>query len=281
MEPTELEPVQMSDVDEYIRSNRNLWDEWAEIHAKGDWYDLASVRDGVDKLRPYEVEEVGDVNGLTMLHLQCQIGTDSIAWARRGAKVTGVDFSPRAVEIANRLAEDLGVDATFVCSDVLKLPEVLIGTWDVVYTSRGILGWLADLAAWAKIIADYLNPGGFMYLTDIHPIAKTLDDTSPDLRITRPYWPRRAPVAYPVEGTYADPTAKVSTPVKYLWTHSTGELITAIAQAGLIIEFFHEFEWLDRPWPCLRQQGDRRYVLPESVTAELPLFLSVRARKPT
>ncbi|MQA23941.1 MAG: methyltransferase domain-containing protein [Micromonosporaceae bacterium] len=270
----------MADVEDYVTSNRHLWDEWADIHAAGDWYDLDSVRRGADKLRPYEVQEVGDVNGLTMLHLQCQIGTDSVSWARRGAKVTGVDFSPRAVEIANALAKELGVDATFVCADVMNLPEVLPGIWDAVYTSRGVLGWLPDLTKWARMIADYLKPGGFMYLTDIHPIAKVLDDTSSDLRVARPYWPRPEPIAYGVDGTYADPTAKVSTTVKYLWTHSTGELITAVGQAGLIIEFFHEFEWLDRPWPCLRKQDDRHYVLPQNAGAELPLFFSLRARKP-
>ncbi len=215
-----------------------------------------------------------------MLHLQCQIGTDSVAWARRGAKVTGVDFSPRAVKIANSLAKELGVDATFVCSDVMKLPEALAGTWDIVYTSRGVLGWLPDLARWAHIVADYLKPGGFVYLTDIHPIAKALDDTSSELRVSRSYWPRSEPIAYRVEGSYADPNAQVNTTVKYLWTHSVGELVTAVAQAGLIIEFFHEFNWLDRPWPFLCKRGDREYVLPEGTGAELPLFLSLRARKP-
>ncbi|MBL7489730.1 class I SAM-dependent methyltransferase [Frankia sp. AgB1.9] len=269
----------MGDVDRYLESNRSLWDEWAELHARSDWYDLDSVRRGVDKLRPYEVDEVGDVSGLTMLHLQCQIGADSVSWARRGAKVTGVDFSSRAVGIANALAKELGVDATFVCSDVMRLPETLAGTWDVVYTSRGVLGWLPDLAGWARIIEAYLNPGGFVYLTDIHPIAKTLDDTSVELRVSRPYWPRPAPVTYRVEGSYADPNAKIESSVKYLWTHSTGEIITAMAQAGLIIEFFHEFSWLDRPWPFLRQRSGREFVLPDDIEAELPLFFSLRARK--
>lgn len=269
----------MTSTDPYIASNRDLWDEWAEIHAQGDWYDLDSVRKGLDKLRPYELDEVGNVAGRSLLHLQCQLGTDTIAWARRGAKVTGVDFSPRAVQVATRLADQLGVDASFVCADVMQLPKHLAGTWDIVYSSRGVLGWLPDLAAWAQVVASYLHPGGFFYLTDIHPIAKTLDDTASELRVTRPYWPRLEPIAYEVQGSYADPNAKVNTPVKYLWTHSTAELITAVAQAGLTIEFFHEFPWLDRPWPFLRRQDDRTNVLPDGTRAELPLFFSLRARK--
>lgn len=265
---------------DYTAANRELWDEWAEIHAQSQWYDLDAVRRGVCKLRPYEIEEVGDVTDRTMLHLQCQIGTDTIAWARRGARPVGVDFSPRAVTIATELATEVGVDARFVCADVMELPQVLSGTFEIVYTSRGVLGWLSDLARWARVVAHFLAPGGFLYLTDIHPIAKVLDESAPELRVTRPYFPRTEPIAYRVEGSYADPAAAVTSEVKYLWTHSVAELITAVAQAGLVIEFFHEFPWLDRPWPFLTKQGDRTWVLAAGSGAELPLFLSLKARKP-
>jgi SAM-dependent methyltransferase len=266
--------------DEYVASNRELWDEWADIHARSEWYDLDAIRNGVSKLRPYEVEEVGDVADRRLLHLQCQIGTDTIAWARRGARVTGVDFSPRAVAIATQLAAELDIDARFVCSDVMTLPQALSGTFDIVYTSRGVLGWLPDLAAWARVVAHFLEPGGFFYLTDIHPIAKVLDSSATDIQVRNPYFPRSDPVAHKVQGSYADPDARVRSEVKYLWTHSVGELITAFAQAGLIIEFFHEFPWLDRPWAFLRQQDERTWIMPPDVEAELPLFLSMRARKP-
>ncbi len=269
-----------SGVEDFVESNRTLWNEWAEIHARSDWYDLEAVRRGSSKLRPYEIDEVGDVEGRTLLHLQCQIGTDTIAWARRGARVTGVDFSPRAIAIATKLADELGVEARFVCSDVLELPQALTGDFDIVYTSRGVLGWLPDLVRWARVVAHFLAPGGFFYLTDIHPIAKVLDDSASEVRVSRPYFPRSEPIGYKVQGTYADPDAQVSSEVKYLWPHSVAELITAVAQAGLVIEFFHEFPWLDRPWPFLRKQDERTWTLPPRSEAELPLFLSLRARKP-
>jgi SAM-dependent methyltransferase len=260
-----------------IESNRTLWDEWAKIHAAGGWYNLDAVRAGADKLRPYEIDEVGDVAGLTMLHLQCQIGTDSIAWARRGVHVTGVDFSPVAVRIARQLAAETGVDAKFVCSDVMQLPDNLEGTWDIVYASRGILGWLPDLAAWAKVVGHFLKPGGVFYLTDIHPVAKAVDDSSENFQLGRPYWSRTEPTRHDVRGTYADPDAKVQTTDKYLWTHSTAELLTSIAQAGLCLEFFHEFAWLDRPWPSLIKQSEREFLPPNGI--ELPLSFSLQARK--
>lgn len=266
---------------EFVESNRGLWDEWAAIHAGSAWYDLESVRGGLCKLRPYEIDEVGDVRGRTLLHLQCQIGTDTVSWARRGAVVTGVDFSPRAIDIATQLAVDTGVDARFMCSDVLELPQALTGSFDIVYTSRGVLGWLPDLSRWARVVAHFLAPGGVFYVTDIHPIAEVLDHSATEVRVSRPYFPRAEPIAYRVQGSYADRSARVATEVEYLWTHSVAELVTAVAQAGLVIEFFHEFPWLDRPWPFLCQQGEQGWTLPPGSGGELPLFLSLRARKLT
>ncbi|WP_433574195.1 class I SAM-dependent methyltransferase [Nocardia brasiliensis] len=266
----------MTSSSDAIDSNRTLWDQWAPIHAGSDWYDLAAVKAGKEKLRAYEHEDVGEVSGLSMLHLQCHLGTDSVAWARRGARVTGVDFSSVSVGIAEGLARESGVDATFVCSDVMQLPASLDGAYDIVYASRGILGWVPDLPAWARVISHFLVPGGFLYLTDIHPVAKAVDDTSSEFRVGRPYWHRAEAIRHEVRGSYADPDAQVES-AKFLWTHSTGDLLTAVAQAGLCLELFREFPWLDRPWPSLRKHSDREFYPPDGV--ELPLFFSLRARK--
>ena len=77
---------------------------------------------------PYEIEIVGDVAGKTLLHLQCHFGIDTLSWARLGARVTGADFSPAAVELAATLAADLGFpEARFVESNVYDLPANLDG----------------------------------------------------------------------------------------------------------------------------------------------------------
>ncbi|WP_433527772.1 class I SAM-dependent methyltransferase (plasmid) [Nocardia pseudovaccinii] len=266
-----------SPTDAAIASNRALWDEWAAIHAQSSWYNLDAVRAGADKLRPYEIDEIGDVTGLSLLHLQCQLGTDSVSWARRGAHVTGVDFSPVAVEIATDLARELGITAKFVCSDVMQLPENLTGAWDIVYASRGILGWLPDLGAWARVVAHFLKPGGIFYLTDMHPLARAIDPTSAELQLGGPYWHRPEPIRYEVRGSYAEPDAHVESADKFLWAHSTGDLLSGVAQAGLCLEFFHEFAWLDRPLPSLTKRAEREFLPPNGF--ELPLSFSLRARK--
>ena len=77
------------------------WDERVPIHVGSDFYDVDGFRAGGSTLRPFELEEVGDVAGKRLAHLQCHFGLDSLSWARAGASVAGLDFSGPAVEAAN------------------------------------------------------------------------------------------------------------------------------------------------------------------------------------
>src|SRR3990170_7298352 len=106
-------------------SNREHWDEATEIHARGDAYGIEDFKAGRCQLHRIEVEELGDVTDKRLLHLQCHFGLDTLSWARRGAIVTGVDFSPKAIDQARSLADEAGVRADFICSDVLELPDNL------------------------------------------------------------------------------------------------------------------------------------------------------------
>ena len=81
----------------FVTANRELWDEWTAIHETSAFYDLDGFRAGGVRIRPYEIEEIGSVEGQSLLHLQCHFGIDTLSWARLGARVTGADFSPAAV----------------------------------------------------------------------------------------------------------------------------------------------------------------------------------------
>src|SRR5438876_5754403 len=126
-------------MDEYRQSNRILWNNWAQIHVNSKLYDVEGFKAGKLSLKPIELEEVGDVAGKSLLHLQCHFGKDTLSWARLGATVTGADFSDRAIEMARNLASELGIPAKFVLSDLYGLPDVLQGEFDIVYTSYGAI----------------------------------------------------------------------------------------------------------------------------------------------
>jgi len=270
--------------EEALRANQRLWDEWTGIHETSAFYDLAGFRQGGIRLRPYEIAEIGDVAGLDLLHLQCHFGIDTLSWARLGARVTGADFSPAAVELATRLAAELHLEARFVRSDLYELPEVLEGQFDVVYTSRGVLGWLPDISRWARVVSHFLKPGGTFYITEIHPVTQAFENegvAAGELRLQYPYWEHPEPLAFDVAGTYADPLADVTAPTEYGWDHGLGEIVTALIEAGLRIESLREFPFVDWKLDFLVEADDGTWRLPPGTPGELPLFFSLLAVKPT
>lgn len=264
-------------------ANQRLWDSWTELHEHAPFYDLEGFKAGGIRLADYELEEIGPVEGLSLLHLQCHFGIDSLSWARLGASVTGVDLSPRAVDLATRLATELGLDAGFVQSDLYELPGRLDGQFDLVYTSRGVLGWLPDIRGWARVVAHFVKPGGRFYITEIHPVAQVFENegVAPgELRLAYPYWEHRDPLVFPVHGSYADPDADVGTQEEHGWDHGLGEIVTALVEAGLEIRSIREYDFVDWPVEFLVPSDDGRYRLPPEVKGELPLFFSLLATRP-
>src|SRR5271169_717504 len=151
--------------------NRRNWDERAGIHARdttGD-YMLDRFRRGEDALHEIEAEELGDVEGKRVLHLQCHIGRDTLCLVRRGAVATGLDFSGIALDVARRLSSETGLQADFVQGTVDEAPHLAPGPFDLVFATWGTICWLPDMTVWAKVIASVLAPGGELYFADAHP----------------------------------------------------------------------------------------------------------------
>ena len=103
-------------MDEHLQVNQHLWDQWTIEHERSPFYDVAGFKSGKDRLRSIELSELGDVSGKSLLHLQCHFGMDTLAWARRGARVTDVDLSEKSIALARSLSQALNLPAEFVCS---------------------------------------------------------------------------------------------------------------------------------------------------------------------
>ena len=263
-------------------ANLALWDEWTAIHFKSPFYDVEGFKRGDIKLHSLEREEVGDVSGKSLLHLQCHFGLGTLSWARLGAIVTGADFSSKAIDAARALATETGIPAQFVCSEIDKLPENLTGTFDIVFTSYGILPWLPDLKRWAQVIAQFLKPGGVFYIVEAHPISYIFDDDqgTTDLAVRHRYFTQGQPIEWKVQGSYADRTADVRQPVSYEWMHTMADVINALIGAGLTIEFLHEFPFITwQQFPFMVEGADGYWRLPERESS-VPLLFSIRARRP-
>ncbi len=264
----------------YKNANLALWNEITPVHARSAFYDLDGFKRGKSTLRQLEIDELGEVAGKSLLHLQCHFGMDTMSWARLGASVTGVDFSDVAIDLAQSLAEELGLDARFVCSNVYDLPENLSGQFDIVYTGIGAICWLQDLTRWAEIIALFLKPGGTFYIYDGHPFTAMFEnerDTT-GYRVAYPYFQGPEPLRFEPDGDYAEP-GFVGTHTSYEWIHSMSTIINALIRAGLRIEFLNEFAHCDwQFFPFMQQGADGLWRLPENYI-QLPMMFSLKATR--
>jgi SAM-dependent methyltransferase len=274
---------QGANLTEHFDTNRALWDALTPVHVASKGYDVEGFKRGKCTLLSVEVEEVGDVAGKSLLHLQCHFGLDTLSWARRGAKVVGADFSERAIEQARALAAELKIPAEFICCELCDLPRRLAGQFDVVFTSLGVLGWLPDLGRWAEVIAHFLRPGGVFYIHEFHPFGGVFDDEQPPgspPRLRYPYFHSVEPMEFPpaASGDYADPEAHVNLP-HWEWSHSMSDIINSLLAAGLRIEFLHEFDYTTyQSQPFLKQGADGMWRY-EEAPETLPLMFSIRAVK--
>ncbi|MEU2484974.1 class I SAM-dependent methyltransferase [[Kitasatospora] papulosa] len=262
--------------------NRARWDERVPIHAAGDFYGLDAFLAGRDALRDFELAEVGDVTGRTLLHLQCHIGLDTLSWARHGAAhVVGLDFSGPAVETARGLARSLELPAdraAFVGADVYDAAQAVPdSSYDIVYTGLGALNWLPDVTRWAEVAASLVAPGGFLYLAEFHPFTDCLDDETGST-VTYDYFSREAWVD-DSPGTYADLDAVTVHNRSVEWQHPVGEVVSALAAAGLRIEFLHEHDASLFPrYQVLKRGGDGYYRFP-SDRPRIPMMYSIKASR--
>lgn len=264
-----------------MAANRRHWDEIVPIHAESDFYDVASFKAGESKLKPVELGELGDVRGKSLLHLQCHFGLDTLSLAREGAIVTGVDFSERAIETARALAEETSIEARFLVSDIYALPKALEGEFDIVFTSYGVLCWLPDIPRWAQVAAGFVKPGGTFYIVEFHPFASVFDDAQDvtGLHVRYPYFPSDEPLRFEVDGTYAA-SAKLERRVTYEWPHPISEVVSALIDAGLRIEFFHEFPFSTYQFLPFTEVAADKTVRLTKHDGCLPLLFSIKATRP-
>lgn len=268
-------------MEEYIETNRKRWDELADIHINSDFYNVKEFKSGKNTIGNIELDEVGDVKSKKMLHLQCHFGLDTLSWARLGAFTTGVDFSDRAIYHAKNLSKEVGINSNFIQSDLYDLREKPIepNSFDIVFTSHGTIYWLPDLKEWANIISHFLKQGGIFYIMDSHPTGHIFDDEHESaLKVRYPYFHNVEPLMFDEEGSYADPSIKLENKREYGWQHSISDTINSLIEAGLSIEFVHEFPFLSWKMLPFMVKRDGWWHLPDSYQ-KLPLMFSLKAKK--
>jgi len=263
-----------------LHTNRRLWDALTKIHIDSEFYDVEAFRKGTCTVADLELNEIGDLTGKTLLHLQCHFGLDTMSLQRLGACATGVDFSGNAIETAREIAVEMGLSTRFIQSELFDLPNRLTEEFDLIYTSGGVLCWLPDIHGWAGIIERYLKPGGTFYIREFHPFVGIFDDregvSAPTVHY--PYF-HEEPLRFDNEPSYADPSIPLEE-TSFEWVHTMGDIVSALSGVGLRIEFMHEFpECTYQSLPFLVKGDNGLWYSPEHKNS-LPLMFSIRAVKP-
>jgi ubiquinone/menaquinone biosynthesis C-methylase UbiE len=225
---------------EKIAENKRLWDARVKGHVASTFYDVPGFLEGNCALKSPEVNALGDVAGQTMLHLQCHFGLDTLSWARRGAIVTGMDFSSTAIAKARELAKQSGLEATFIESSVYDLPENLTGVFDIVFVSYGALIWLPDLNRWADVVCRYLKPGGRLCIAEFHPHWYGLNWET--YAIEYPYFNSGEAFEEVATTSYAG-SDEYAGMREFFWSHSLGETIQPLLKRGIQIVEFQEYRF--------------------------------------
>jgi len=262
---------------QYFEVNKETWNKKVSIHAKSEFYDVDGFLNGKTSLNAYELEELGAVEGKSLLHLQCHFGQDTLSWSRLGAKCTGIDLSSEGIKVAKKLNDKLGLDATFIESNLYEVPEKVTGKFDIVFTSYGVVSWLPDLKTWGGIIASKLKKGGVFYMIEFHPIVWMFDFLQTPPKLTYPYL-KGETIYEEYKGTYTNSDADIVSK-EYGWNHGLGEVVTSLTSVGLEIEFLHEFDKSPyNSFPEMDATDDGMFVLKDEQRM-IPLLFSIKATK--
>ena len=262
--------------------NRRWWDEVTPVHFESAFYDVEGFLRGRSTLGQVERRAVGDVAGRRLLHLQCHFGMDTLSWARLGAEVVGIDFSPVATSRAVRLARQTGLDgvARFHEVDVTSAGRVCGGAFDVVFTSLGTIVWLADLDGWAQTIASNLADDGFFYFLDAHPASMIFDENASTPTVAYDYFHCATPDLEPSGSLdYAEPSYRIGARSRqFSW--GAAEIFAALEAQDLRI-----FEIREYPFGAWRyfpdmEKGADGYWYRGAGEWKLPLLLGFKARRP-
>jgi len=256
-----------------IAANKEAWGLLAKDH-----YETyrQRLRENQSTLSEIIRRELGDIRGKTLIHLQCNVAADTISLARMGAVVTGVDLVPDNIRYARRLAEECGVtNATFIEADLMEFMDLHDKTYDVVFTSEGVIGWLPDLARWAKTIRHLLRDDGFLYVLDSHPFFMVFDEErlkTRELVIKYPYFVKRPDKSTTIGG-YAS-SSQVGE--NYSWMYTVSEVINSLIRAGLCIEYLNEYDTLFFNAGEMERAENGEYCYPD-MRGQLPFTFSLKA----
>jgi len=234
---------------------------WSSI---ADWYDeLLEAGSGPHQTAVACLGELtGDVRGLDVLDIACGQGIAARDLARRGARVTGVDYAESMIANATRHGTPEGTAIDYRVDNAEALSTVADASFDGVTCQLGLMD-IPDLEATLDSVARVLRPSGWFVFVIGHPAflapraqRTTLDDGRPAAAIAE----------YFEEQFWRSPNPEgVRRAGNYHRTLST--YVNALCDAGFLIERFAE------------PKANELLARQQPLYAHVPIFLAARVRR--
>jgi ubiquinone/menaquinone biosynthesis C-methylase UbiE len=220
--------------------NRKHWDAIATRDRQKKTAFLKQIRDGapyLEEVEPKIAPYLKDIGGKRIIVLQFGDGLVMLACAKKGAVVTGVDFSGEQIRLAREAAAYCGVDVRLVEADCQNLPQdVPKNYFDLAVAECGIFIWIKNLDAWMKSAYRVLRSCGKLVVSDFHPLSVIADEKNGSVTFRRSYFDQ-GPKTY--EPKFWGDEENVPPAVEFLWKLS--DVINAAVQAGFKIDRVEEF----------------------------------------
>lgn len=268
----------MQKISDYIEHNRNIWEEFTLLNIKSDLYNVDKFKKGANSLDEIVQSTVGEVKGKSLLHLQCNIGLETLSFARLGANVTGIDYSKNAIDYANSLKSELKIkNVEFFNHDIYFNPFKSENKYDIVFSSYGSICWFPDLKNWLKTVSNSLSNNGFVYIVDFHPIliqrgfflCENMDYTYFNLPFN--------PLQIVRNGNYANSSKNQTETITYNWNHSIGDILNSLIEEGLQIVKFQEYPYMpDNGLPKMIKNNEG-FFISENSPNKFPLIFTLKA----
>ena len=139
------------------------------------WWDPTSEFRPLHEINPLRLEWINarvPLAGKSVIDIGCGGGVLSESMARKGAKVTGIDLSKKALKVADLHGLESGVEVRYKLIAAEDMAAEEPGQFDVV-TCMEMLEHVPDPAAIVRAAATLVKPGGHVFFSTLNRNAKS------------------------------------------------------------------------------------------------------------
>ncbi|AQS06501.1 class I SAM-dependent methyltransferase [Clostridium beijerinckii] len=238
---------------DYIKSNKDAWEEAFERRAKGWSEDLyeSLQNETYPFLKKELIEELleFDFTNKTVSQFCCNNGRELLSIMKFGAKQgVGFDIAENMVSFANETAKKAKANCLFIATNILDIDEKFNNSFDFIFITIGALIWFKDLNLLFDKVSLCLKSGGILVINETHPVTNMLaasgennyDKEVPNKLVNSYFkedpWIENSGMSYMSEQSYKSKTF-------YSYSHTFSDIVNSLSSNKIVISKLREFQY--------------------------------------